>query len=95
MKYVVTNLTQQHNHIKTIQKAVSYKLKNPIFAPKSKTLLLPWTLIRSKPKLFHSLQRSCNVVIYGIDDSPQNTPCNQCVQNAYNTNVAAKVFESI
>jgi len=40
-----------------------------------------------------SLDHKCNVVVYGIDKNPQNTPCNSRLQNG--TDAVVKIFRSI
>ena len=99
---IVTNLTQQHisTEYQTIQKAVS-DLSNKIIhlqaqesdlctQIKNTAVALDTHPAKTKSP---SPDRKCNVVVYGIDESPQNTPRNSRLQN--DTHAVVKIFTKI
>ena len=99
---IVTNLTQQHisKEYQAIQKAVS-DLSNKIIHLQAQESDLSTQIKNTAVALdthpnktkSSSPDRKCNVVVYGIDENPQNTPRNKRLQN--DTDAVAKVFGSI
>ena len=99
---IVTNLTQKHisNEYQILQKAVS-DLSNKILHLQAQesdlcTQIKNTSVVLNKHPDKNKLptqDRKCNVVVYGIDECPQNTPRNIRLQK--DTDAVTKIFGNI